>query len=308
MKLLNLESENKFAIYLSIFRVFIAFHLLKKIFLQWDYLPILYSNKSFIAHSDTTNFFSFVFENDWLRDNYTIFLGLYVFIVIIYAFGIGKNVVALALYLLYKINTDLNGYAANGGDNLLEFIMLYMIFADSFKYLTINKVSKVKNPSLEKIKNVFSNLAGYSIIIHLCIAYFVSGINKAHADVWFNGVATYYTFSLESYQGTSFNKSLALNGYFVTISTYATILIELYFPVLVWFRKLRNIMLVLMGGIHVGIYIFMAIYDFEILFLSTYGFFFSNDEWKSFLRRILSKVKPALDKLRIPYPQALILE
>ena len=79
MKLLNLESENKFGIYFSIFRVFVCFHLLKKIFLQWDYLPILYSNDSFIAHSETSNFFSFVFDNHWLRDNYTIFLGVYVY-------------------------------------------------------------------------------------------------------------------------------------------------------------------------------------------------------------------------------------
>ena len=286
MKLLNLEASNKFEIYLSFFRVFICFHLLKKIILQWDYLEILYSNNSFISHGDTLDFFTFMLNSNWLRDNYLLFIGAYIFLIIIYGFGIGKNITALAVYIFYTLNTSLNGYTGNGGDNLLDFIMIYMIFANSYKYLSLNQNRIHNNKVLESIKNVISNLASYSIIIHLCLAYFISGVHKANADVWFNGVATYYTFSLESYQGTRFNRDLAMNGYFVNISTYMTILIELYFPVLVWFKKLRNIMLMLMGSIHIGIYVFMGIYDFEILFLSTYGFFFTNDEWAVFLKRI----------------------
>jgi hypothetical protein len=106
-----------------------------------------------------------------------------------------------------------------------------------------------------------------------------------HSDVWYNGVASYYTLNLERFRGTSVNSYIANNGYIVTISTYGVLLLELVFPFLIWFKKPRFFLIV--GGIlmHLFILIFMMIFDFELIFISIYGLFISKPEWK-YLKQI----------------------
>ena len=42
---------------------------------------------------------------------------------------------------------------------------------------------------------------------------------------------------------------------------------------------------------HLGIYFFMMIYDFEILFIMIYGFFVTNEEVKSILEYSKNKLR-----------------
>jgi hypothetical protein len=195
----------------------------------------------------------------------------------LFIFGIGRNITALLVYVLYEFNQGLSHFTQNGGDNLMKFTLLYMVFANSFQHFSVD--SKKENGV---ISNTLSNLAGYSVQIHVCLAYFLSAIHKVHSDVWFNGVATYYTLSLERFRGTDYNLSLAKNGVFVTLSTYFTLLFELFFPIGIWKKSFRNILFVCGILVHSGIFIFMMIYDFQIIFLMTYGFFISELEWQKF--------------------------
>ena len=167
----------------------------------------------------------------------------------------------------------------------MKFILLYMCFADSFDYFSIQK-THYKSVYKIKINNLITNLAAFSIIMHLCLAYFVSGIFKLHSDVWFNGVASYYTLSLERFQGTPFNNQLAQNGYFVTITTYGTLFLELYFPVLIWIKKIRYPLLVAGILLHLSIFSLMMIYDFQFVFIMVYCLFLSNKEWKALFAKL----------------------
>jgi hypothetical protein len=195
---------------------------------------------------------------------------------VIYAFGIGKYFTALVLIIYLRIFQSFAGMVLNGGDNLLMFIIIYTAFADSYQFFSIKKLELTKNG--QKYVNLFSNLASYSIMIHLCLAYFVSAINKVHSDVWFSGIATYYTLGLERYK-SPINHLFINNGYFVTFTTYFTLFFELYFPVLIWVKKLRPLFIVSGILLHLGIYVFMMIYDFQTVFIAVYGFFITNSEW-----------------------------
>ncbi|MCS3530806.1 hypothetical protein [Chryseobacterium sp. JUb7] len=110
--------------------------------------------------------------------------------------------------------------------------------------------------------------------------YLVSALFKFNAKVWFSGVATYYTLQIERFKGTELNNVLANNGIFVTFSTYITLLWELVFPFLVWHKTGKYVVFAIGIAIHLGIYIFMMIHDFEILFMMCYGFFITDEELK----------------------------
>jgi hypothetical protein len=218
----------------------------------------------------------------YLREHIEIFLTSYVFVVILYFFGIGKNFVALLVFLLYDLNQKMIALTLNGGDNLTKFILLYMIFANTYEYFSVKKASYTSRDTI----NFLSNIARWSICIHLCWAYFISAVHKIHADVWFNGIATYYILSLERYQGTTFNHDLARNGLFVTLTTYFTIIVELFFPVLIWNKTTRPYFIVAGILLHTGIFFFMMLYDFQLLFIATYGFFFTDSELTVFFSKI----------------------
>ncbi len=70
-----------------------------------------------------------------------------------------------------------------------------MIFIDSYNYFSI-KPKVYKNSEITKFNVFLFNIGGYSICLHLCLAYFISAIHKIHADVCINGNATYYNLSL----------------------------------------------------------------------------------------------------------------
>jgi len=280
-QLRNFQNNNNYSIYLSFFRIFVCLYILKDICLSWGFIDLLYTGNSFLPATPSILLETLSISTDFLRENINYFLLFYITVTILFFFGIGKNFTALVVFLCFEINQRLCHITLNGGDNLLKFILLYLVFADCYRYFSV-KPLQVKNESIKKLVNFSTNLAVLSICMHLCWVYFISALHKIHADVWFNGVATYYTMSLERFSGTPFNDILAKNALFVTISTYFTIVVEMFFPVLVWFRQTKY--LVLIGGImlHLGIFTFMMIYGFQLIFIATYGFFITDKEWRQF--------------------------
>jgi hypothetical protein len=208
---------------------------------------------------------------------------------ILFAFGIGKRFTAFLLAISLYFNGELIYLYSNGGDNLLTFIAIYLVFVNSYDYLSFSKL-KYKKEQINKISNMVSNLAVLSIMIHLCLVYFVSFMHKIHSDMWFNGVATYYILNLERYK-SPFNHLFANNAFVIAVSTYGTLAFELLFPLFIWNKKFRSILLFFGILLHMGIYFFMKIYDFEILFIMVYGFFISNNEWKSIINWLNIKTK-----------------
>jgi hypothetical protein len=274
----QLQEKSNHSYFLAFFRIFICLLIAQKIFVKWEDIHWLYGTDSFIAHTP-----SFVLEilgigTNLVRQNIQVFFILYAIVIILYFFGVGKYVVAFIAFLFTAVFQQLNGILLNGGDNLLTFAMLYLCFTDSYQYFSIKKLA-FKSKEIIEISNFISNLAVLSIQIHLCLAYIVSGIFKVHADVWFNGVATYYILNMERFTGTSINSWLTKSSFFVVFTTYFTLFLEVYFPLMVWWKKTRIYFLI--GGVllHLGIAVFMILYDFQLLFIATYGFFISNETW-----------------------------
>ncbi|MEN7546292.1 hypothetical protein AAG747_00140 [Rapidithrix thailandica] len=280
----NLSKQNNFSYYLSIFRIFIGFHIIKKIYLLWGSQSILLSNGVFFEHKDI--FLDYLgIDSTLVLDYNTLFLSTIVVTSILIIFGVGKNFTLIALYLEMKILQDLTYPILNGGDNLLIFVLLYLIFSKCFDHFTLVK-SEVKHG---KLSLFVSNLAVYSICIHLGYVYFISAIHKIHSDVWFNGTALYYIMNLERFE-SPLNHYVSDSGFFTTMGTYFTLLFEMLFIFLVWNKHLKIVFLLSGILLHAGIYFFMMIYDFEIFFVSLYGFFISNLYWEKIVRYLDNQV------------------
>ena len=289
----NYSTKFEYSFYSALFRVFIALFLIKDVIITNGLKNLLYKGGEFYIPTKSFLLEILPINTDFVRNNFDYFNILYLIIIILYLFGVGKKFTAFILYIIFDIMQQLNSVTLNGGDNLLKFILLYMVFINSYDYFSISKL-KYKNSDYEKFDNFISNLAVLSIKLHLCLVYFLSGAHKINADVWFNGVATYYTLSLERFRGTSFNLYIAKNAFIVLISTYMTILIEISYPFLIWFKETRKILVTLAIMLHISISILMMLLDFQVVFILVQGFFFSNKEIllkinknKFFLKKII---------------------
>ncbi|CAL2108436.1 HTTM domain-containing protein [Tenacibaculum sp. 190524A02b] len=280
--------ENKFSFYAPFFRLFICFYLLKDVITMWRFNDLVYKGKSFLEPGGAPFLEYFNINTVAVRANFDIFYTIYIILILLFMFGVGKRLTALLLFISIEVIQNLAWLTLNGGDNILKFAILYFIFIDSYNKYSL-KPLKYKTEFSEQVANLLSNLAGYSLCIHFCLVYFISAIHKINAEVWFNGIATYYVLGSERFQGTPWNSLLVKNGVFVTLSTYGTILVELLFPFLVWNKKLKFIMLFLAMSLHFGIGIFMMLYDFQILFILILGFFITNNEWKYIFETIDNK-------------------
>ncbi|HVI46462.1 MAG TPA: HTTM domain-containing protein [Chitinophaga sp.] len=284
--------------YLSILRLFICFHLAKDVIFHWSLTNLLYKPESFFVPGLDGLFYFLGINQDWLRVHFDIIFIIYQILILLYALGIGKYITAIFLYAVFEIIQRLNANILNGGDNYLKFIILYMVFCNSYQYFSLTKIRQ-RNPFWSFASNLITNISIFNLKLHLCLIYFISGLAKAHSDVWYNGIANYYILQVERFQGTSINKILARNGFFVTISTYFTLVWELFFPILVWIKKLR-IPLLLMGILlHIMIYIFLMIYDFEIIFIVVYGIFFTDEELFQFYNNIKTYFKLYAKRLHL---------
>lgn len=283
---INLKRSNHSSFYLSFFRVIICLLLIKQVFQIFPLLSLAYTENNLLAGGSTSIIEFINLDSQILRDHIHGYMYVYLFCIILYLFGIGKNFTAFIVFLMTDILQKLNPYLLNGGDNILKFLLLYMVFANSFTYFSLSK-TKGNN----RYSNMLSNLSVLSICLHVCLIYFLSALHKTNATVWFHGVATYYTFQLERFSGTDFNSVLAKNNLFVVISTYFTLLLELYYPALVWFKKTRTVVILGMISIHVGIAIFMMLYDFQFIFILVQGFFYRDNFWLPKYAAVKSKIE-----------------
>jgi len=283
---LNEPSDKGF--YLAIFRIYLSFHMLKKLVFIWPSSYFLFGEGRLMAASHPDGYTILSINADYLSNHIGLFLSFVVVLLILFGFGIGRFVTSWLLFLSWYIIQRLNPYILNGGDNYLILILMYMCFADSYTHLSLSKSSGFERNS---INNFLTNLAIISIQVHLCLIYFISGISKVHSDLWYNGVAIYYILNLERFSATDYNLALSQNGFFVTLAGYTTMLWETFFFFLVSINKTKVPALVLGVVIHLSIYFFMMIHDFEILYIMVYGFFFTDEELKHFARNVVEGIR-----------------
>ncbi|CAL2094934.1 HTTM domain-containing protein [Tenacibaculum sp. 190524A02b] len=291
----NLSTKHNFTFYAAFLRIFICLYLIKDVIITMQFKDLFYKGKMYLETGNSVLLDVLGVSTQFVRDNFEIFNGIYLILIVLYFFGVGKNLIALFLCMFYEVIQNFTWITLNGGDNLMKFVMLYMVFINSYEYFSIDK-QRFKNRKNTAFNNFMTNLGCYSICIHLCLVYFVSAMHKIHADVWFNGIATYYTLSLERFGGgNAINEWLSKNGTFVTLSTYGTILVELFYPVLIWFKETKVLFIISAIGLHLSIAVLMMLYDFQLLFIALQGMFISDKFWISLVEKV--KSKPFIQKM-----------
>lgn len=114
-----------------------------------------------------------------------------------------------------------------------------------------------------------ANVAIRLIQIHMCVIYFFSAVAKlrgAPFSSWWDGTAVWWAVAIPEYQSVDMTW-LADWPLLVAAITYVTVFWELTYPVLVWPRATRPIVLSLAVAAHGGIALFLGMITFGVAML-----------------------------------------
>ncbi len=188
------------------------------------------------------------------------------------AFGIYPRFSAFLASVLHISFIHRNMAVAYGIDAIATFFLLYLCFAETKK--TQSWMSSV-------LGSIFFRFSQ----IQVCVVYAYSGLEKLRGEKWWQGEAIWDV--LANFQIARWDFSWMSNFPFIlSLATYATVLWEIYFPVLVWVPKCRRIILILGVFLHFGIGLTISIPFFAMEMISSYLLFLKSEEIDTMLNAV----------------------
>ncbi len=255
-------------IYPSIFRVMIGFVLLLDLISTYMSGKILFNPvfNGFLPEVGITSF---------LAEHYQLFSLAYGIVLVAFILGIGKNLTSFLVFCFHLIVIELTFPLMTWGDIILKFSLLYFVFVDSFKYLSLRKSNKDFS--------FLSQLAIWSVILHLFLIYLNNAYFKLLDKDWQQGIAVFYSFSQYSGFQDSFWYSILSHKFMANFINYFIIIQQLTFVPLVLWKKSRKYTILLSILIHIIMMFQFGLWKFELIVILLYGFLLSDEEWKKLI-------------------------
>lgn len=287
LPILNLlKADNRKRNYLALLRVMVSLWYLQQLFFRRNALDLIYSNHSILRLEPSWAMRFFHLDTAYFRADYPYLIGFAVLLLVLNLLGIGRNLVAFLLFLWMGFIYWLNDNYGNGGDKMALILLFYLSFADTYARFTLFK-TKPRTPDCQAMANLVSNLAAFSIMLNLCLCYFMAFVHKLEDLVWLNGSAIRFALNDERFGAFAFNRWLGDRHYLIMLLSYSVLLFEATFPFLVWIPRWRKTMVVLGVLLHAGIFLFLMIYGMSIIFIIQYGLFLPNatvEKWLDMVR------------------------
>lgn len=164
-----------------------------------------------------------------------------------------------------------------GADVIGTLLLFYLAFTncqscytirDLFSKWTQKKEDHQPNRFGDQISSLFFRL----LQIQIFTIYMYTGFEKLKGTTWWDGTALWTVLVNPQFTGFDliFLKSFPL---FFAVGTFVTIIFEVYFPVMVAFRKTRYLWLGLGVLFHLQIGILLSLMSFSLVMMSTYFLF-----------------------------------
>ncbi len=224
----------------------------------------------FIYYNDIVSFFTSLSIDKTISE--AIFKILFVITCLFVIIGFYSRIFSLLLLFLFTALIKSSNLYSYGVDFYLMISLFYISILPSDDYFSVRR---------KKIKSSFI-LQQRTFQIHICIAYFVSGLEKMSGYNWRNGEAVWKAIHLPNFTN-DFNINVDFLGnypiIFLFLSWY-TIVVEMFYPIFIFNSKTRMLWLYLIILLHLGIAIFLNLYFFAatLIIWNLSAFYFQNEK------------------------------
>ena len=183
---------------------------------------------------------------------------------------------------------------AYGMDSVLVMLTLYLMFAPTGAELSLDRWwRRWRTPAAsaghdEAQKSVAANVVLRLLQLHLCLIYLFSGLSKLAGGAWWNGTAVYAALMIP--EATLFDMAWMARRDWLWLwlsnaGSFATLALELGFPIFVWHRRLRPLMLAGAMAMQVGLGILLSLGAFQAAMFAALCAFFPAQALRVVSRR-----------------------
>jgi hypothetical protein len=177
---------------------------------------------------------------------------------------------AWGLHLSLVISGSASFY---GVDQLANTFLFYLLVFPSGRAWTFES----RSASSRREKSI--PVGGLRVMqAHLCAIYLGAGVFKAMGRQWWNGEAIWQTVSQPAFH--TFDLSLlARHSWIPMLAGWATLVVEIGYPFLIWPRRTRKAWCIATIGLHLGVGLFMGLVFFSsVMILLTCCLFLIPEE------------------------------
>jgi hypothetical protein len=208
-------------------------------------------------------------NNNAIIGLHALFLGCLALVTI----GLATPISTVITFLLHQTFLHRNMTVMFGTDMVGTFFFLYLCFASTNHYYSLDKYLGIFTKRSLPLTHVFYRL----MQIQLCIVYWYAGLEKLKGVRWWDGSALWDVFSISDM--TRFDLSFVAHvPFLLSIGAYSVILWEMFFPFLVWRPRIRLAYLLYGLMLHLGIILFLNLPGFGLMMLAIYTLFLTPKE------------------------------
>ena len=189
---------------------------------------------------------------------------------------------------------------------VLGFLLLYLCIGPAGRYLSVDRWLAQRRDANDPVgdePSLWANLSIRLIQVHGAMFFLMMGLTKLNGEGWWDGVAIWSLLAQTQSRPldlTFFQRSGQIGEFFVNFWTHAVVYYELAFPILVWNRRARPLVL----GVGVVIWFSLVLASGLLLFgltmLAATAAFIPAETYRALVTR------PATNGLAKPAKPALI--
>lgn len=167
-----------------------------------------------------------------------------------------------------------NEFITYGADKILAHLIFILCLAPIGRAMSLDRIRVVraaKRADLQATLPAFtSSWVGACtrlIQIQMAVIMFYSGIDKLRGDDWWHGEALWEVFVNVDRHSSLLLDLFASQFWLVNLGSYATVLIEIAYPFLIWQRRTRPFLLAAAILLHLLFAVFMLLFMFSFVMI-----------------------------------------
>jgi len=190
---------------------------------------------------------------------------------VLFLFWIGcatrvTSVLAWVITVSYAHRTMLANF---GLDQINAMLAFYLMLAPCGTRLSIDSWWRSRKGKLPPAPSAAANLSLRLIQVHICVIYFWAGLSKLQGTSWWTGEALWQMIANHEYQSLDLTW-LANYPSVLQLATHGVILFEITFPIFVFHRRLRPVVMLAGTMLHLGIGAFFGMWTFGLIMIFGY--------------------------------------
>ena len=188
-------------------------------------------------------------------------------VLIAFTLGLWSRVTAVLSWLVVASTVRRAPVLFFGFDQtVLTWTMYLAVCGASGQALSLDRLRARRRTALPP-PTVGANLGLRLIQLHICLIYGVAGLAKLQGKAWWNGEAVLMILVAPEYRVGDFTWMAAFPR-LLNFLTHATVALEILYPVLIWNRYLRPLMIAGMVLLHLGIDQTLGLTEFSLAMIA----------------------------------------